>query len=115
MWLLDANMDVHLLSLLQEFGIKVEATTRRGWRGLDNGGLVSAAVAAGFRCLLTQDRLFGESAARALKTYPQFAVVVVHLPQRPWREYRQDFSAAWSQSPIRPIPGQIVHWPEKIA
>lgn len=47
MWLLDANMDVHLLSLLQQLGIEYEATTRRGWQALNNGDLVSVAAEAG--------------------------------------------------------------------
>ena len=111
MWLLDANMDVHLLSLLKEFGSESEATTKRGWGNLSNGELVSAAAAAGFTCLLTQDRLFGQAAAQALKTFPQFSVVVVHLPQRPWQRYQKDFAAAWAKSPIRPIAGQVIHWP----
>ena len=70
MWLLDANMDVHVASLLGGFGFPCEAATQRGWQALDNGHLVSAAVEAGFTCLLTQDRLFAESASRALKTSP---------------------------------------------
>jgi hypothetical protein len=55
---------------------------------LSNGELVSAAVGAGFTCLLTRDQLFGESAARALKTFPSFAVVVVDLPQQRWRHIK---------------------------
>ncbi len=89
MWLLDANMDVHLLALLREFDVEGEAATRKGWGALDNGELVSAAAEAGFTCLLTQDRLFGESAAHALKAYPNFSVVVVRLRQKPWREYQE--------------------------
>ena len=81
MWLLDANLDVHLLALLEEFGMHAEAATRRGWQTLSNGDLVAAAVAAGFTCLLTHDRLFGESAARASRQFPEFAVVLVRLPQ----------------------------------
>src|SRR5437763_13153474 len=104
-------MDVHLLALLQQVGQKAEATTRRGWKDLTNGDLVSAAVGAGFTSIITQDRLFGETAAKALKTYPQFSVVVVHLPQKPWQQYQKDFSAAWSKAPIRPTSGLIVHWP----
>ncbi|MBI3665523.1 MAG: hypothetical protein HY236_04740 [Acidobacteria bacterium] len=111
MWLLDANMDVHLLALLSEFGVPSEAATRRGWAALDNGELVSAAAGAGFTCLLTQDRLFGESAAAALRAFPRLSVVVVHLPQRPWREYREQFRAAWTADPLRPVPGRVVHWP----
>ena len=112
MWLLDANMDVHLLALLERLGVKCEATTRRGWQALNNGDLVSAAVEAGFTCLLTQDRLFGEAAARALKAHPRFSVVVVRLAQVPWKRYHQDFTSAWSRSPIRPAPGKIIHWPK---
>ena len=112
MWLLDANMDVHLLALLKEFGVQSEAATRREWAALDNGDLVAAAAHAGFRCILTQDRRFALSAATALKAIPQFSVVVVRLPQQPWRgEYGQQFRAAWTASPIRPVPGQITQWP----
>ena len=111
MWLLDANMDVHLLSLLEQFGVKCEATTRRGWQALNNGDLVSAAVKAGFTCLLTQDRLFGEAAARALKAHPLFSVVIVHLPQFPWKQYHPAFNSAWANSPIVPAPGKIIVWP----
>ena len=111
MWLLDANMDVHLLALLQQFGQKTEATTRRGWAALNNGDLVSMAIQEGFTCLLTQDHLFAEAAARALKTHPKFAVVVVHLPQCPWTQYQEIFRAAWLKSSIVPEPGKVIHWP----
>ncbi len=111
MWLLDANMDVHLIPLLREVGIDCEAATRRGWQGLINGELVKAAVEAGFHCLLTHDRLFAEAAARSLKSNPNFSVVVVHLSQKPWKQYRKDFRAAWEKNPIRPVTGQIVRWP----
>jgi hypothetical protein len=64
MWLLDANMDVHLSSVLTGFKIACDTAGKRGWRALSNGDLVSAAVGVGFRCLLTRDQLFGESASR---------------------------------------------------
>lgn len=111
MWLLDANMDVHLLPLLREFGIQAEAATRRGWGALRNGELVSLAANAAFECLLTRDRLFAKSAAGGLKDHPGFCVVVVHLPQKPWREYQEQFRRAWLDAPIVPLPGQTVHWP----
>ena len=82
MWLLDANMDVHLVSVLTGFNISCDTAGKRGWKALSNGDLVSVAVDAGFRCLLTRYQLFGESASRALKQVPQFAVVVVNVPQR---------------------------------
>jgi hypothetical protein len=111
MWLLDANMDVHLEDLLAEFGVRSETTGRRGWGALENGDLVSAAVEAGFTCLLTQDRLFAESAGAALRRHPEFCVIVVSLPQRPWRQNLEQFRAAWALAPIRPVPGRILPWP----
>ncbi len=64
MWLLDANMDVHLVSVLTSLGIGCDTAGNRGWKTLSNGDLVKVAADAGFRCLLTRDRLFGESASR---------------------------------------------------
>jgi predicted nuclease of predicted toxin-antitoxin system len=111
MWLLDANMDVHLVSVLKDFGIACEAASNRGWKTLSNGELVSAAVAADFACLLTRDQLFGQSAARALKSFPQFAVVVVNIPQQPWNQYRDRFVSVWMERAIEPIAGQLIRWP----
>src|ERR1700728_405717 len=111
MWLLDANMDVHLVSVLTSSQISCETAGKRGWKALSNGDLVSAAVDAGFTCLLTRDQLFSESASRALKRFQQFAVVVVNVPQRPWIQYREQFLALWRARPIEPIPGQLIHWP----
>jgi hypothetical protein len=88
MWPLDANLDVHLLTPLEE-----------------------ACVRAGFTCLLTQDRLFAESAALALRQFPEFAVVLVRLPQRPWRQYCEAFRGRWAQGPIRSAAGRVVGWP----
>jgi hypothetical protein len=50
MWLLDANMDVHLVSVLTGFKIPCDTAGKRGWKALSNGDLVSAAVNAGFHC-----------------------------------------------------------------
>jgi predicted nuclease of predicted toxin-antitoxin system len=111
MWLLDANMDVHLVSVLKDFGIASDTASNRGWKALSNGELVTAAVAAGFACLLTRDQLFGQSAARALKSFPQFAVVVVRIPQQPWNQYRDRFVSLWMERAIEPIPGQLIRWP----
>src|SRR5712692_9750204 len=111
MWLLDANMDVHLVAVLAGFGIRCDTAANRGWKGLSNGDLVAAAAAAGFQCLVTRDRLFGESASRVLKAFPEFAIVVVDLPQQRWPQYQQQFAAAWATSPIQPLSGDLVHWP----
>ncbi|HEV2418842.1 MAG TPA: DUF5615 family PIN-like protein [Terriglobia bacterium] len=111
MWLLDANMDVHLAQFLREAGISCETAASLGWKDLSNGHLVSMADGAGFWCLLTRDRLFGEAASRTLKLFPHFAVVVVHLPQRRWQEYREQFMKAWAESPIQPVRGRLIFWP----
>jgi hypothetical protein len=73
--------------------------------------LVSAAVAAGFTCLLTRDQLFGESAARALKSFSAFGVVVVDLPQQRWQAHQEQFIAAWGVRPIEPVAGTLIRWP----
>jgi hypothetical protein len=113
MRLLDANVDVHLVEVLLELGVSCETAANRGWKALSNGELVSVAVGAGFTCLLTRDQLFGESAARALKTFPTFAVVVLDLPQQRWQAYQEQFLAAWREQPIGPLAGSLVHWPKK--
>ena len=66
MWLLDVNLPKKIVGLLGEFGIEAQTADDRGWGSLTNGALVEAAQQVGFRCILTRDRLFGESAARAL-------------------------------------------------
>ena len=113
MWLLDGNMDVHLVQILNELGVSCNFAANRGRKALSNGDLVSESVAAGFTCLLTRDQLFGESAARALKTFSTFGVVVVDLPQQRWQAHQERFMTAWSVRPIEPVAGTLVHWPQR--
>jgi len=111
MWLLDANVDVHLAPIFKQRGIPCDTVAHRGWKALSNGELVATAFAEGFRCLLTRDQLFGESASQALKSFPEFAVVVITLRQQRWAEYCRCFMKAWAASPIQPVPGRLVYWP----
>ena len=111
MWLLDVNMPRPLIAVLGELGIQSKTAIEQGWNELTNGRLVSAAVAQGFSCLLTRDQFFGESAARALKDFPNFSVVLVSLPQMKSPDFIQNFKAAWRTAPIIPVPGKIIHWP----
>jgi hypothetical protein len=111
MWLLDANVDVRLAPVFKEWGISCDTVAHRGWKGLSNGEFVATASAQGFRCLLTRDQLFGESASRALKLFPDFPVVVISLPQQRWPEYRRRFLEVWAASPIQPVPGSLIRWP----
>jgi predicted nuclease of predicted toxin-antitoxin system len=114
MWLLDANMDIHLPGVLTELGIRCDAATRLGWRDVSNRELVSAAAEVGFTCLLTRDRMFAESAGRTLQL-ASVCIVVVHIPQKPWREFVQEFRAACAKQPIVPAPGAVIHWPPEQA
>jgi hypothetical protein len=108
MWLLDANLDVHLVEILNAREIECQTAENRGWKALRNGDLVAAAAQAGFDTLLTRDQLFAESAARTWRAFPGFGVVVVTLPQLPSRRYLEAFAEAWTAAPIRSQPGKIV-------
>ena|ERR1700733_8777752 len=112
MWLLDVNMPQPLVQLLGGLGIKAETAISQDWGTLSNGSLVAAAIEQGFTCLLTRDRLFGDSAAKALKTHPQFAVVLVTLPQVKAPAFLEIFKTSWKTSPIQPRPGKMTSWPK---
>jgi predicted nuclease of predicted toxin-antitoxin system len=109
MWLLDVNMPKQVRGLLGEFGIVAHAADDRGWGGLTNGALVEAASRASFRVILTRDRLFSESAARA--RFPEVCIVLVTIPQLRAPEFLGQFRDAWNRGPIRPAAGQLLHWP----
>ena len=111
MWLLDANLDIHLLDLLRDLQVDCDTAENRGWKPLRNGELVAAAVGAGFHTLVTRDRLFAESAARAWRSFPSLSVVIITLPQLRSDRYLAAFASAWDASPITPQPGRIVLWP----
>ena len=111
MWLLDVNMPRQLKGLLAEFGIPADTAIARGWGTLVNGELLEAAAASGFDCLLTRDRLFGDSVARNLKRNPTFSIVLVMLPQVRAPQFLASFRAAWEIDPIAPAPGRVHSWP----
>jgi predicted nuclease of predicted toxin-antitoxin system len=111
MWLLDVNMPKRLTSLLKELSIEGVTTQSRGWNTLTNGRLVEAAASAGFSCLLTRDRRFGDSASAALKQFSTFSVVIVTLPQLREQQFLEAFRTAWNNSPILPVPGHRTSWP----
>lgn len=112
MWLLDVNMPRPLIAALGELGIQARTAIEQGWKDLTNGRLVRAAVDQGFTCLLTRDQLFGDSAAKALKDFPQFAVVLITLPQMKAAGFLENFKTTWRASPIKPTAGKIIRWPK---
>jgi hypothetical protein len=111
MWLLDVNMPRKIAMVLGEFGISAQTAEMHRWNGLTNGMLVEVAVQAGFDCVLTRDRLFSESAARALKRFPEFSVVLITIRQLRGPEFLEQFRLAWNRSPIQPTAGQLTEWP----
>jgi hypothetical protein len=111
MWLLDTHMPVQLVALFGELGIEADSAIARGWNALSNGGLVRAAAAEKFTALLTRDRLFGESAALALKAHPKFGIGRITLPQLRANQFLAAFRAAWHHTRIVPAPGQMIEWP----
>ncbi len=111
MWLLDHNLPVQLKAAILSLKIDCDTTRARGWDKLQNGELVSASFSAGFRCILTRDVRFAKDAEKALKTYPDMAVVLMRLSQRRSTEYVQSFLTAWKSKPFTPKPGQMQIWP----
>jgi hypothetical protein len=111
MWLLDVNMPKAVGPFLSEFGIEAHSADDRGWGGLTNGALVETAIQSGFRCILTRDRLFSESAARTLKRFPEFCVVLVTIPQLRGPEFLERFGTAWDRAPIQLAAGRLLLWP----
>lgn len=112
MWLLDHNLPRQLYEVFKKT-LKLPADTvrHRGWDHLENGELVEAAVKGGFVCILTKDVRFRESAAKTLKKYPTFSIVLITLKQQKGSLYTQEFLAVWSVRSIAPEPGQLVIWP----
>ena len=111
MWLLDVNLPNGVIGLLKGYGIDCETTVARGWRDLGNGVLASVASQAGFKAILTRDKLFGESAAKALLSFPELSVVIIRISQSKQSYYLKEFEIAWKANPIKPIPGTVIEWP----
>jgi hypothetical protein len=111
MWLLDVNLPTGLARLLDRLEIPCDTAVRRGWRSLTNGALAEAAYRAGFRVILTRDRLFGTSTGRVLAALPELGIVVVTLPQAREAAYLAEFETQWRRKPIEPVAGAVVEWP----
>ncbi len=111
MWLLDHNLPRQVYDVLKSLSVTCETTDNRGWDSLENGDLVSVASDAGFVCILTRDVLFSLSAAKALKKYPNFAVVLIRLPQAKGSVYAASFRECWNRQKIEPVGGARIEWP----
>ena len=111
MWLLDVNLPNGVIGILKGFGIDCDTTVARGWRDLGNVALASVASKSGFKAVLTRDRLFGESAAKALHSFPELSIVIIRISQSKQSAYVKEFEVAWQARPIKPIAGMVVEWP----
>jgi predicted nuclease of predicted toxin-antitoxin system len=114
MWLLDKNVPIQLIGLLGELGIEAVTADAKNWGALKNGELVSAAVADGISCIVTRDRLFAESAAKAIRLHASLSIVLLTLTQARAPVFLEAFSAAWSSAPILTVPGSLVRWPRRL-
>ena len=94
MWLLDKNVPVQLKNLLSEFGIASVTADSKGWGGLTNGKLVTAAVSEGISCILTRDRQFCQSASRALRDHRTICIVLLTIPQLRAGAFLENFREA---------------------
>ncbi len=111
MWLLDVNLPNGLVGLLKKLGVETCTSESRGWRNLSNGQLAFAAHKAGFKVILTRDRIFTESAGKALKSLPDITVVIIRLPQSRQATYIAEFEKHWNAKKIVPTPGTVIEWP----
>src|SRR5205823_13639053 len=100
-----------LLGVLRSRGIDCDTAASRGWRDLTNGLLEEAAFRAGFRVILTRDRGFGESAARALPLLPELAVVVLTVPQARAAGFVAEGQVRWQSRAIQPISWRVIDCP----
>jgi predicted nuclease of predicted toxin-antitoxin system len=111
MWFLDHNVPVQLRGVLVELGVEADTVVARGWQELRNGDLVAAARREGFAVILTRDTGFAKAARPTLDQLPEFAVVLMRLPQRAWRLYEVEFRRVWSVKRIEPVAGKVIEWP----
>jgi len=111
MWLLDENISHKIKPFLIGLGFPCETVHERQWAGIRNGDLLSMAATHGFTCILTQDVKFIDSAAKAIESHPQMAVVLIRLKQQRGRKYRDTFEYHFNERPIVPTPGKLVEWP----
>lgn len=112
MWLLDHNIPQQVRFILEKYGIPVETALYRSWEALSNGQLVSVAMKAGFKVILSRDRNFHEAAKRSLSTYPELALVLIVINQANAKDYCREFEKEWKRSPIKPMTGKLIQWPK---
>ena len=110
-WVTDINVPIKVCGYLKESGIECVSAIDHDWGLLINGELVAKAVENGYTVLLTQDRLFFDSAAKSLKKNPAFSIVLLTIPQCKSQLYVEKFKTEYSNHPIIPLAGKLLTWP----
>jgi predicted nuclease of predicted toxin-antitoxin system len=103
MWLLDNNVPKALAAILRQLSTQCATAGSRGWSELTNGELVEAASNTSFKCILTLDKKFQESASRSLKKFPDISIVLIVSPQVPAVIYSDNFRQAWKVNRFYPF------------
>jgi predicted nuclease of predicted toxin-antitoxin system len=91
--LLDENVPVDVISVLQARGHEVESVNYLGWKGIQNGELLSRA-SKDFDLFITRDKDFD---VERLGRYAagKFGIVLLALPQQPGPVYAVTFTKIW--------------------
>jgi predicted nuclease of predicted toxin-antitoxin system len=91
--LLDENVPVDVLPVLREAGHEAESVNFIGWKGLENGVLITQAQ-QNFELLLTRDKDFHEEYLTRYVTV-RFGIVLLAIPQQPGPSYAAVFTRLW--------------------
>jgi Domain of unknown function (DUF5615) len=90
---LDENVPVDVLPVLRGAGHEAESVNFIGWKGLDNGVLITQAQQR-FELLLTRDKDFDEEYLTRRVTV-HFGIVLLAIPQQSGSAYAAAFAGLW--------------------
>lgn len=109
-WLIDESLNPRLHHILARKGIDAESVYYRGWDSKKNGELMLLCYPEGFRVMLTADTNWHHHSGFASSKYFDFCVVI--LTNQNVDDFLQWFEDQFDLSPIKPLPGRVVVWPE---
>ena len=95
--LLDENVPVDIIRVLHASGHVAESVNFLGWKGLQNGALLSKAQ-ADYDLFLTRDKDFDETALGRYVT-SDFGIVLLAIPQQRGPAYAATFASLWPSDP----------------